>query len=312
MLKKIMFLSVCCVGNAAWSQGIWVDNQHEKASQNITQWANKLDNWFGEPNPDDPASATLRVMVDTHWHQHDGVKVKPRVRGNVRLPTLKEKVSVVFGDETLDNEILDSSRDAHHWVYRDAKKFNQKQSRDENSSLALRWGNLNRHWGVQTDADVGVRSGSDVYLRLKAKKDVYQNQDLTTQVSQIYRYGVKSKHFARSSIEIQKQQSPNVLIANHTHADYVHHKGEKGWSWGNSTYRQHHFSGSRRLNYGIQASGAIGGSKHQFNSYGIFASWRQPVWRNWLFAQTEVQYANNRDEKRKHYPSGMLRLEAIF
>lgn len=314
MFKHILATSFILTSTAAWAnaQSEWVDKKHAQGSQKIDKLANKINNWFGEPNPDEPASANLRVILDSNWNEYDGVQIKPRVRGNLRLPVLEEKVSVVFGDDALDNEILDSNHDERHIVPRYDKKFDKKQVRDENSSLALRWSNLNQNWGVESDADVGVRSGSDVYLRLKARKQIQHRPNLSTEMEQVYRYGLKSRHFARSSVEVKKQQNPRTFIANYAHVDYVNNKGENAWSWGNSAYRQHKLGGSRKWTYGVQAGGAISGKGHKFNSYGAFTSWRQPVWRDWLFAQADLTYANNRDEQRRHYPNVGLRLEAIF
>lgn len=313
MFKYLLTTSLILTTASAWaSQPIWVDKQHAKGSQKIDKLANKINNLLGEHNPDEPASASLRLIMDSKWNRHDGWQIKPRVRGNLRLPVLEEKVSVVFGDEALDNEILDGKQDERHTVQAHEKMFDKKQMRDENSSLALRWSKLNKRWKLDTDADVGLRSGSDVYLRLKARKQIQHRPNLSTEMAQIYRYGAKSRHFARSSVEVKKQQNPRTFIANYVHADYVDNKNEKAWSWGKNVYRQHQFHGSRKLVYGVQAGGAISGKGRKFNSYGAFATWRQAVWRNWVFVQTDLTYANDRDAQRRHHAKVGLRLEAIL
>ena len=45
----------------------------------------------------------------------------------------------------------------------------------------------------ETDADLGLRSGDDVYLRLKASKDWQLENDFSFHAEQIYRYGIDSK-----------------------------------------------------------------------------------------------------------------------
>lgn len=315
MKMKLCALMVFAMPCAfAQQNDTWVDVQHQNTRNTLKSWAHSMDDWFGEPDPNQPASANLRVMLDTNWDKYDGVRVKPRVRGRVKLPVLERKVSVVFGDDDLDHEIVNSSRDELNRpiVYNNDKWLNARSSRNENASLALRWSNISKKQGIDTDADIGVRSGDDVYLRLKASKTWEHGQHYATKLEQMYRYGLDSKHFARSSMEVKRAQADDVFVANYVHADYVDNDDEKGWSWGNSLYRQHNLSGNRRLNYGVQAGGALSGDGHRLNSYGLFASWRQPVWRDWLFVQPEVHYANNRDEDRKHYPSVLFRLEAIF
>ena len=39
----------------------------------------KIDDWFGDVDPEKPASATIRVMLDNYWNKHDEYEVKPRV-----------------------------------------------------------------------------------------------------------------------------------------------------------------------------------------------------------------------------------------
>ena len=118
----------------------WVDKQHSKAHTGIQNLANSLDSWFGTPDPSRPASANLRVILDTEWNKYDDFTVNPRVRGRLRLPVLQDKISVVFGDDSLDNQLQDSSLLPQDSRGRNGERtFNRRQNREENSSLALRW-----------------------------------------------------------------------------------------------------------------------------------------------------------------------------
>ncbi len=77
----------------------WFDQRQKNIRNWADKTAHKLDNWFGEPSPEQPASATLRVLVDSSWDKHNEYEVKPRIRGKIKLPTLEIKLSVVFGDD---------------------------------------------------------------------------------------------------------------------------------------------------------------------------------------------------------------------
>lgn len=67
----------------------WVDKQHSKASNTLDRWANNINDWLGEADPDKPGTASLRVMLDSRWDKYDKFTVKPRVRGKIKLPVLK-------------------------------------------------------------------------------------------------------------------------------------------------------------------------------------------------------------------------------
>ena len=34
--------------------------------------------------------------MDTTWNKYDGIKIKPRVRGRIKLPTLENRLSLVL------------------------------------------------------------------------------------------------------------------------------------------------------------------------------------------------------------------------
>lgn len=174
----------------------------DKKQRRIREWADntsvKIDDWFGEVDPDKPASATIRVMLDNYWNEYDNYEVKPRIRGKIKLPTLEKKVSVVFGDDTLDDEFKNNVGNTNNQPNQDPdKKFDSKQTRDSNGSLALRWSNFSKKLPFETDADLGVRSGTDIYARLRAEKHWDLRNDFRFNAEQIYRYGSKSENYLR-------------------------------------------------------------------------------------------------------------------
>lgn len=308
--------SEAAAGDAAQTQApahdTWADRTHERISNRIDRTADRIDNWFGTPDPNNPASATLRIMLDTHWNEDDGATFKPRVRGRIKLPVLEERLSVVFGDDTVDEEYnshIDTGRINRN---RAERKFEYRNTRDQNASLALRFSRFNEQIGLDTDADIGIRSGSDLYLRLKAAKKWQHTDSVSSRIEQIYRYGIKSEHHARTSYELRYAPAEKPFISNELYAEYNHDDDKESWGWGNNLYRQHNFQGNKRLNYGIFTGGSLNKKPHKLNTYGPFVGWRQPIWRDWLFVQTELNYYNNRDENRNHRVGGFLRLEAIF
>ncbi|HBO38626.1 MAG TPA: hypothetical protein DD638_08160, partial [Pasteurellaceae bacterium] len=244
---------------------------------------------------------------------YDKFSAKPRVRGKIRLPALKKHLSLVFGDEDLDNEARNKNHigNVYNKPLDSNKRYDTRQARDDNASIGLRWSDTIKRLGIDTDLDLGVRSGADVYVRFKASKEWQISDEFSTRLEQIYRYGSNSKHYARTNFENKYRDTENTFIANHLHLQYEHDIDED-ISWGNSFYREHNFEGYKRLNYGIYVGGDLDNKKFDINQYGPFISWRQPIWRKWLFIQPELNYYNNREEDRKHTLGAFLRLEAIF
>ncbi|MGA4852413.1 hypothetical protein ACPC5U_03905 [Acinetobacter haemolyticus] len=290
----------------------WVD----KKQRYIREWADrtsvKIDDWFGEIDPDKPASATIRVMLDNYWNEYDSYEVKPRIRGKIKLPTLEKRLSLVFGDDSLDDEFNNHLGNTNQQSNQDSdKRFDSKQSRDSNSSIALRWSNFSKKLPFETDADIGLRSRDDLYLRLKAEKLWELEHDFYFNAEQIYRYGSRSENYLRTNLELTHARPNQPFLSNQFSLTYAD-KQDDDLRWDNRTFREHQFFAHNRFNYGIYTGGYYNDNDLRLNSWGPFVSWRQPLWREWFYVQGDMSYLNDHREDRNHYVSTFLRLETLF
>ncbi|WP_254592179.1 hypothetical protein [Acinetobacter bouvetii] len=290
----------------------WLDRRQQEIRNWADHTSHKIDNWFGETDPADPASATLRLIVDNNWNKHDGYNIKPRVRGKIKLPTLERKVSVVFGDDTLDNElnnkvaITDENPDSTT-----NKTLDRERTRENNSSFAFRWSDFSKYIPFDTDLDLGLRSGDDIYLRLKVSKDWKLENDFSFHAEQIYRYGVDSKNYLRTNTELTHARPNQALLSNQFSLTYADEQ-EDDLKWDNYLFRQHQFFHNNRFTYGLYTGGFYNNQDLRLNSWGPYISWRQPVWREWFFVQGDLNYLNDHREDRSHFIGALVRLEALF
>lgn len=293
----------------------WVDRKQNRASQKLQHYATKIDSWFGTPNPNEanPPSAQLRILLDNEWNTFDGYALRPRIRGKIHLPTLEKRFSLVFGDDTLDNEIRNGiAINNENPRGSGDNTFDRKQSREDNSSLALRWERFKNPWGIKTDADLGIRSGNDLYVRLNAQKDWQLGNDFYAHAEQIYRYGVQSKHYLRTNAELRHARRDHAYIANQASVTYTDNDDGHDVYWDNRLFRQHQFFHDNWFNYGVYMGGHFVNDLSPLSSYGPFVSWRQPLWREWFFVQSEVNYLNDKTRDREHTVGALLRLETVF
>jgi len=290
----------------------WVDQKQRSMSNWVDRTAVKIDSWFGKTDPEKPASATLRVLVDNRWNKYDGYDVNPRIRGKIKLPTLENRLSVVFGDDSLDDEIQNNIAITNpHSDNVTNKKIDGKRIRDDNSSIALRWSQLSKKLPFNIDADLGIRSGDDIYARLKAEKDWTLSNDFYFHAEQIYRYGINSENYLRTNLELTHARPDQPFISNQFYITYADEQDDD-LTWDNRTYRQHQFFKDNRFNYGIYTGGFYNDNDLRLNSWGPFISWRQPLWREWFYVQGDLNYFNDHRENQSHHPSTLLRLEALF
>lgn len=291
----------------------WVDRQQKDVRNWADKTAGKIDNWFGDTDPDRPATASLRVLIDNRWNKYDEYEVKPRIRGRIKLPTLENKLSVVFGDDSLDNELQNNVAITNENVSNadSNKSFDRRQTRDANSSLALRWSQLSNRLPFETDFDLGVRSGDDIYARVELSKEWTLENDFKAYAEQIYRYGIDSENYLRTNLELTHARPNQPFLSNQFSLTYADEQDDD-LVWDNYSFRQHQFFQGNRFNYGLYTGGFYHDDDLRLNSWGPFVSWRQPFLREWFYIQGDLNYFNDDRENRSHYLSALVRFEALF
>lgn len=290
----------------------WIDQQQKGVRHWVDGTAHKIDDWFGVTDPNKPASATLRILLDNKWDDYDGYEIRPRVRGKIKLPTLEKRLSLVFGDDSLDDQLDNQVTITNeNPSLAEDKNYDRERTREDNSSIALRWSNFSKKYDFETDADVGIRSGDDVYVRLKAEKDWQLQHDFAFHAEQIYRYGSDSENYLRTNLELVHQRKNEASLSNQFALVYAD-TSEDDLNWSNYTFRQHQFFQGNRFNYGVYSGGYYNNNQLRLDSWGPFISWRQPVLREWFFVQTDLNYFNQDREDQDHHVSALLRLEALF
>lgn len=289
----------------------WLDDTRHQTKTWLNSTAAHMDDWFGTPTPHKKASASLRFMLDVHDNKYDGTTIKPKIRGRLKLPTLENRLSIMVGDDTLDNNATDVG--SHSDSKSTGQRFDREQVKEENTSLALRFSKWRSEQNIESDFDIGTRSGGEIYARLRAEKRWQWNATTDSRLEQIYRYGNKSEHYLRTNFISTWQDTPKRFLTNHAYIDYSHNDTET-FVLGNNLYHTHLYDGrlgTRRLAYGLHAESRPK-DLDALNRYGVFINYRQPVWRDWFFVQTEMNYYNNKAENKDHHLATFLRLEVVF
>lgn len=309
----ITALGVAVSANALAEDTNWVDKQHQNVQNKLHHWSNGINDWLVETDPNKPAKASLRVMVDSEWDKHNGFSVKPRVRGKIKLPVLKKRLSVVFGDEDIENREGDKGRVGGNYRNLEREKYyNSKEARNDSASIGLRWSREIAKYGIESDLDGGIRSRGDIFGRLRISKLWVWNDTYSTRLEQIYRYGHKSRHYLRTNLENKFIDGETTFIMNHSYFEYKNRKKDERRYWGNSLYRQHDFGNMKTFNYGLYVGGRLDRNHSKLNSWGPFVTYRQPIYKDWLFIKPEISFYNDRDNDYSHYIRTFVRIEAIF
>lgn len=300
--------------------GEWVDDQHSTIREYLHHQALRLDQMFGNTATKQPR-AQVRLLLDNSWDKYNEFDTRVRIRGSLRLPNATKRLRLVFGDDTLEEEQsvgvpLGQDSKANGTPTGQAKtnpnlRDINDQALKDNASIALRWLGSMRH-GIRADYDLGVRSGTDIYARTEAGKTWQLDADSRALLDQTLRYGIESKLYARTDLELQYRPQHADPLFYHAALTYAEEDSERGWSWTHRISQQHAFADQQVLSYGISVAGWMRGQELQMDSYGPWVSYRQPFLRDWLFVRGDVNFFNDRPEHRDHYLSGFLRVEAVF
>jgi hypothetical protein len=219
---------------------------------------------------------------------------------------------VVFGDDSLDNELNDNVAITNENPGNvPDRRLDRSRTRENNSSLALRWSELSKKLPFETDLDLGVRSGDDIYVRVKASRDWALHNDFSFHAEQIYRYGIDSENYLRTNLELTHARPNQPFLSNQFSLIYADEQDDD-LRWNNYSFRQHQFFNAHRFSYGLYTGGYMNDTDLRLNTWGPYVSWRQPFLREWFFVQTDVNYLNDHREDRNHYLGAAVRLEAIF
>jgi len=298
---------------------LWIDQQHSSIQGMLKNQADRMDGWFDEAESG-KARASVRLILDNHWDKYNELDQKLRIRGSVRLPNADKRFRLEFGDDSLDDEqpnglpVNPTTALVDPAAVNDAQTRPQQvneQARRDNASIALRFlGTIDQK--IRADFDLGVRSGTDIYARAELSRAWQHDSQLDSTLRQTVRYGSESKLYARTDYDLRYQIEGQPLMRYYVDWTYAEPDKQLGFSWAHRFSREHSFFDSHALSYGFLVAGHLKDRDLQRTAYGPWVSWRQAMFREWFFVQADLNYFDDRTQRRSHYPSALLRLEALF
>lgn len=161
----------------------------------------------------------------------------------------------------------------------------------------------------ENNLDLGSNSESDVYVQFLAKKKWNLRHNISIDTEQVFRYGSTSRNYTETTLNLTQKMQDNNLFANKFN---VNKSENEEFNWGNWTFQQFEFVKDNSLTYGIYSGGVYTKNDMRVNSWGPYISWRQPVWRDWIFMQNDLNFFNHIDDDPKHQLSVQMNLEANF
>lgn len=231
------------------------------------------------------------------------------IETNDALPdvALIKELMAVFGNDTLWKRATQPEQ-TYKAFGKKKKKISSTQVSATNP-LSASWATISTWMPFENNLDLGSNSENDVYVQFLAKKKWNLRHNISLDTEQVFRYGSTSRNYTETTLNLTQKMQDNTLFANKFN---LNKSENEDYSWGNWTFQQYQFLKDNHLTYGVYSGGVYTKNDIRLNSWGPYISWRQPVWRNWLFMQNDLNFFNHIDDDSKHQLSVQMNLEANF
>jgi len=231
------------------------------------------------------------------------------IETNDALPdvSLIQELMAVFGNDTLWKRATQPEQT--YKAFGKKKKKNSSAQVSTTNPLSASWATISTWMPFENNLDLGSNSENDVYVQFLAKKKWNLRHNISLDTEQVFRYGSTSRNYTETTLNLTQKMHDNTLFANKFN---VNKSENEDYSWGNWTFQQYQFLKDNHLTYGVYSGGVYTKNDIRLNSWGPYISWRQPVWRNWLFMQNDLNFFNHIDDDSKHQLSVQMNLEANF
>lgn len=281
------------LGREKDEQGQWVDASHEYIGTKADDLAIYLDRFFGTPIDDlESADSTIRFVTRFEWDGDDGTDQSFRLRGNVHLPRINEKLSLVFSSE--DDEFRESNA-------------NEREGDDDQVGLQL-----NTREGKRSRFDLTLSASRDLNLkpgaryRYKADLADWGRFRYTARVD----YSNRNRFRQRHSAELDYITGETSLLRWSTRLE----QGQvtEGVEWGSSLSWRYGYSIDSAIAFVLGAAGrterdvpgfiltdpAFAGREFDDSSlvtnYGVVIRLRNRLYKDWLYVEFEPGYTHRK------------------
>jgi len=255
--------------------GEWVDESFDYLTDSANTMAVWLDSFFGTVEDDaDTAHSRLRLRLEYDWDEDDGSNFKPRIRGKVYLPSLDDRLSLVFqsdeddeGEETFpDTDNIDDSAGLAYDIL-ESVRSKLSLTATFNSSLEFRSA-LRYRYTYQLSENLRARWTERLYYRQEEGVGIF------------------------SRLDLDRRLSDRFLLRWTNNVDY----GEEtdGAEWRTRFNLGHRLSSKRAFNYYAAVKGQTDPESY-ISDYAVGVRYRQSFFKPWIFFEVEPSHKWSKD-----------------
>jgi hypothetical protein len=275
----------------------WVDTSHEYATnrtQALVQW---MDDFFGAPVRDaERADTFIRTIFIDDWDQRDAHDLRVRVRGQISLPKVTERVDLVFSGEEAEQTLTEEERASES---------------DVGLRVNVRDGKRSRF-----DATVTVRSGPALLPGVRYRYQLPVSDNSWARFTQRLQWHTNDGYRSLTNFDFNYALDDHSVIRWGGRLRY--REDREYWDLNTGfTYRRwndDHEDYPSAIEYYVVMSGRDRPESFATN-YRVGVLWRKQFFRDFLFFEVEPNYNWRRDEfedQREGVLGIVLRLEIML
>lgn len=275
----------------------WVDKSHSYAfnrSQDLAQW---MDDFFGVPVQDaERAESFARIILMDDWTGREGHRIKARIRGQIQLPKVSERLDLLFSGEETEQGLTE-------------------EQRSQDDSLSLRF-NVSETSKTRVDLTASIRSGPALLPGVRFRHQNAITDNSSYRFTQRLQYHTDDGYRSTTNLDLNRYMSEKSSVRWGNRLRY--REENQFWEWSTSlAYRiwlgdhNHHPSA---MEYFVSASG-IDEPEVFTRNYRLGVLYRKRFYRDFLYYELEPSYNFRRDEfdeKRKGVWGFVVRLEVML
>ncbi|MFT7287850.1 MAG: hypothetical protein ACI87W_001965 [Halieaceae bacterium] len=256
----------------------WVDRGHEYATnraQGLAQW---MDDFFGAPVQDaERADSFVRAIFLDNWESDDGHDLKLRLRGQISLPKISERVDLVFSGEESEQTLTEAER-------------------AQEDDIGVRF-NFSDGKRTRVDATLSVRSGPSILPGVRFRYQQPISENIWGRFTQRLQYHTDDGFRSLTNIDLNRRLDERSLLRWGGRMRYEEDKGFWDWNTG-VTYRRwigDHERYPSAIEYFVSLSGRDDPEVFN-NNYRVGFLYRKQFFRDFLYYELEPSYNWRRDE----------------
>ena len=273
-----------------------LDSARNTVSYQVTEFANWLDNFFGDDRIyDESQSSHLKLNLLKINEEGYQPRYEANLQGKLTLPNTQKRLELLFESDPEENANADNT------VVEAVEAQEQ--------SLGLRYIQLSTDW-LRANTDVGVRfrSGLDTFVRFRLR-GLFNLGHWNLRASETLFWRDSTGPGATTRLDIERQFAKTWLFRATSKATWLDETHQ--FDMGQDFFLIHTINKHRAVIYRTGLT-AVSEPKMQTTGYILSIRLRQQIHRNWLFFEInpKVLYPQAEDFHSRH--SLTFKLEVVF